>query len=57
MKIVTIICNVVFWGFLRMVMLTDGLPKGTDIVWSLFPFLMPLLNVAVIFSYLLPAGS
>ena len=48
MKIVTVICNVVFLGFLCMVMLTDGTPKGTDIIWSLVPFLMPILNVAVI---------
>ena len=48
MKIVIIICNVVFWGFLCMVMLTDGPPKGTDIIWALVPFLMPMLNVAVI---------
>ncbi len=48
MKIVTVICNVVFWGFLCMVMLTDGLPKGTDIVWSLVLFFVPIVNVAVI---------
>ncbi len=48
MKIVTVICNVVFWLFFCMVMLTDGPPKGTDIIWSLVPFLMPIVNVAVI---------
>ncbi len=48
MKILAVICNVVFWGFLCMVMLTDGPPKGADILWSLVPFLMPMLNVAVI---------
>ncbi len=48
MKIVTVICNVVFWGFFCMVMLTDGPPKGTDIIWSLVPLLIPLVNVAVI---------
>jgi hypothetical protein len=48
MKIVTVICNVVFWVFFCMVLLTDGPPKGTDIIWSLVPFLMPMVNVAVI---------
>ncbi len=48
MRIVTAICNAVFWGFLCMVIVTDGLPKGTGIIWSLVPFLMPMLNVAVI---------
>ncbi len=48
MKIMTVICNVVFWGFFCMVMLSDGPPKGPDIIWSLVPFLMPIVNVAVI---------
>jgi hypothetical protein len=48
MKIVAVICNVAFWGFFCMVMLTDGPPKGTDILLSLIPFLMPILNVLVI---------
>ena len=48
MKIVIIICNVVFWGFLCLVMLTDGPPRGANIIWSLVFFLMPILNVAVI---------
>ncbi len=48
MKILTVICNVVFWGFLCVVTLTDGPPKGADIIWSVVPFLMPMLNVAVV---------
>jgi hypothetical protein len=48
MKIVAVICNVAFWGFFCIVMLTDGPPKGTDILLSLIPFLMPILNVLVI---------
>ena len=48
MKIVAVICNVVFWGFFCMVMLTDGPPKGADILLSLIPFLMPIFNVLVI---------
>ena len=48
MGIVAVICNVVFWGFFCMVMVTDGPPKGADILWSLLPFLMPILNVVVI---------
>ncbi len=48
MKIATVLCNVVFWGFLCLVMLTDGPPQGTDMVWLLVPFLMPMVNIAVI---------
>ena len=55
MKIVAVICNVVFWGFFCMVMLTDGLPQGADILLSLVLFLMPILNVLVI--RLLPSPS
>jgi hypothetical protein len=28
MKIVALICNVIFWGFFCMVMMTDGPPQG-----------------------------
>jgi len=31
-----------------MVMLTDGPPKGADILFSLIPLLMPIFNVVVI---------
>ena len=55
MKIVAVICNIVLWGFFCMVMLTDGLPQGADILLSLVPFLMPILNVLVI--RLLPSPS
>ncbi len=48
MKIVTVICNVVFWLFFCIVMVTDGPPSGTALAWSLVPFLLPMINVAVI---------
>ena len=48
MKIVAVICNVVYWAFLCLVMVTDGPPKGADIFWSLIAFVMPILNVVVI---------
>jgi hypothetical protein len=48
MKIVAVVCNVLFWGFFCMVMFTDGTPKGSDIVISIFPLLMPILNVMVL---------
>ncbi len=38
-----------------MVILTDGPPAGTDIIWSLVPFLMPMLNVAVICVFSSPS--
>ena len=47
MKVLVVICNVVNWGFFCMVMVTDGLPRGTDILWS-FTFFLPILNVVVI---------
>jgi hypothetical protein len=48
MKIVAVVCNVVFWGFFCMVMVTDGPPRGVDILWSLMPFSMPIFNVVVL---------
>ena len=48
MQIAAVICNVIFWGFFCMVMMTDGPPKAADIYWSLLPFLLPILNVVVI---------
>jgi hypothetical protein len=48
MKIVAVICNVLFWLFFCMVILTDGFPEGADIPLSLLFFLMPIFNVVVI---------
>ena len=48
MRIVAVICNVVFLGFFCIVMVTDGPPTGAGILWSLLPFFMPILNVVVI---------
>jgi hypothetical protein len=48
MRIVAVVCNVAFWVFFCMVMVTDGPPKGADILWSFIPFVMPILNVVVI---------
>jgi hypothetical protein len=47
MKIVAVICNVIYWGFLCMLMATDGLPRGADILYSLLPFVMPIFNVVI----------
>jgi len=47
MKIVAVVCNVIFWLFLCLVMATDGLPQGTDILYTLLPFVMPIFNVLV----------
>lgn len=47
MKILAIACNVVFWMSFCVVLATDGFPQGTDIIWSLVPFVAPILNVAV----------
>jgi hypothetical protein len=55
MRIVAVICNVVLWGFFCMVMLTDGPPKGADILPSVIPFVMPILNVVVIGVLSLPS--
>jgi hypothetical protein len=48
MKILALIVNLVFWLFFCMVMVTDGPPTGTDILWSLVPFVVPIFNVVVI---------
>ena len=48
MKTVAIVCNVLFWAFICIVFVTDGPPQGADILWSLVPFVAPILNVAVI---------
>lgn len=48
MRIFAVLLNVVFWGFLCVVMLTDGPPKGVDVLLTIIPFFMPILNVVVI---------
>lgn len=48
MKIMAIVCNIVFWVSFCVVMATDGLPQGADMLWSLVPFVAPILNLAVI---------
>jgi hypothetical protein len=48
MRIVAVVCNVAFWAFLCLVMVTDGPPKGTDILWAVIPFVMLIFNVLVI---------
>ncbi len=48
MKTVAVVCNVLFWAFLCMVLLTDGPPVGTGIWVSLVTFLIPIFNVLVI---------
>lgn len=48
MKIIAVFCNVIFWGFFCMVMMTDGPPQGADILWAVLPFVMPVFNVLVL---------
>ena len=48
MKTIAVICNVVMWGMFCLVAFTDGLPTGTDIISSVFFFVMPLCNILVI---------
>jgi hypothetical protein len=48
MKILAVVCNILFWLFFCVVMVTDGPPRGTDILFSILPFLMPILNVVVL---------
>lgn len=48
MKIAAVICNVIFWGFFCMVMMTDGPPQGADISWAVLPFVMPIFNVVIL---------
>jgi hypothetical protein len=50
MKIAVIILNIVLVLFTLMVSLTDGTPTQTSyIIFSIFLFLVPLLNVVVIY--------
>jgi len=48
MKTVAVVCNVIFWLFFCVVMVTDGPPQGMDILYAILPFLMPVLNVVVL---------
>ncbi len=48
MNIVAVICNVIFWGFFCMVMITDGPPQGADVFYALLPLVMPVFNVVVL---------
>ncbi len=48
MKIVAVVCNVVFWGFFLMVMMTDGPPQGAEVLYALLPLVMPVSNVVVL---------
>ncbi len=48
MKTVAVVCNILFWVFLCMVLVTDGPPEGSGILISLATFLLPIFNVLVI---------
>ncbi len=48
MKLIAVVCNILFWGFFWFVLLTDGPPEGSDILSLVFPLAMPILNVLVI---------
>lgn len=48
MKTLAVLCNVVFWAFFCMVIITDGMPQGADMILALVTFLMPIFNVVVI---------
>jgi hypothetical protein len=50
MKIVAAICNVVWFGFTCLVLVTDGPPKGAGyIIATLLMLLTPLLTLVVLF--------
>ena len=49
MKIVAVICNIVLFGFTCLVLVVDGLPKGTSyIVFTLWSLLTLILSSVVI---------
>jgi hypothetical protein len=48
MKILSVICNVLFWAFFCFVIITDGPPQGAGILLASAIFVMPLFNVLVI---------
>ena len=50
MKIVAAICNVIWFGFTCLVLVTDGLPKEAGYIFiSLLHLLTPLLTLVVLF--------
>ncbi len=49
MKTIAVICNVAFWAFFCMVMITDGPPQGADIALALIVFFLPILNLVAIY--------
>ena len=48
MKTLAVLCNVILWAFFCVVIGTDGMPQGADILLALVTFLMPIFNVVVI---------
>ena len=48
MKILAILINVICWGFVCMVLTTDGPPQRADLLFALLPLVMPVLNVVVL---------
>jgi hypothetical protein len=48
MKILAVLCNAICWGFVCMVLTTDGPPQGGDIYFALLPLVMPAFNVVVL---------
>ena len=49
MKIVAIICNIIWFGFTCIVLVTDGIPKeAAYLVFTLLMLLIPILNVVVL---------
>jgi len=50
MKTLTVLCNIVLFGFTCFVLVTDGTPKEASyIVFTLLVVLIPILNVVVLF--------
>lgn len=50
MKTLTVLCNIVLFGFTCFVLVTDGPPKEAGyIVFTLLVVLIPILNVVVLF--------
>ncbi|MBZ5590016.1 MAG: hypothetical protein LAO05_15790 [Acidobacteriia bacterium] len=49
MKTLTVLCNIVWFGFVCLVLVTDGLPEGAGyIVLTLLALLTPFLTVAAV---------
>jgi hypothetical protein len=50
MKTVTVLCNIVWFGFVCLVLVTDGPPEGASyVVLTLLSLLTPLLTVVAVF--------